>query len=164
MDDMNRFDTLDTWSSEQWCGILKKYFSDNARLVVIGRPSASLADKLREDTKALTDSRQTELGEAGLKKLEDKLEAAKKENDKDIPPEMLSKFKIPGVDSIQWISVGTGRNLPTPASAAASKVAPPSELDKQVQAHIDADGSALPFFVQYDRESLLQGEQAEEQF
>ncbi len=154
MDDMRRFDVLETWTSAQWVELLKQYFRDSSRLVVIGRPSASLADKLRADTEKLVESRRKEMGDEGLKKLEGKLEEAKKENDKDIPQDMLSKFRIPGVESIQWIAVGTGRNIPTPNSASvATSIDAPSELDRQVQAHIDADGEALPFFIQYDHVS-----------
>ncbi|KDN42524.1 hypothetical protein K437DRAFT_269392 [Tilletiaria anomala UBC 951] len=149
MDDMRRFDILDTWTSEQWVDVLTRYFVDGARLVVIGRPSALLADKLRADTKELVESRKKELGEAGLQKLEEKLELAKKENDKEFPSDMLSRFKIPGVDSIQWISVGTARNLPT-AKSPMPPSANISELDRKVQAHVDADGASLPFFVQFD--------------
>ncbi|SPO40740.1 related to Zn2+-dependent endopeptidase, insulinase superfamily [Pseudozyma flocculosa] len=150
-DDMTRYDTLAGWTSQQWVEVLRKYFVDNPRLVVVGRPSAPLVDKLKADTKALEEKRRTELGEDGLKKLADKLEAAKKENDREIPDELLKSFKIPSVDSIQWIPVGSARNEPVAKDQEASKAAVmAADLDRKVQAHVDADGETLPFFVQFD--------------
>lgn len=133
---------------------LSRYYITGARLVLIGRPSASLADKLKSETKSLVETRKKELGEAGLKKLEEQLEEAKKENDRDIPPEMLQNFAVPSVDSIKWIQVGTARNEPLREKAVSGKAAVVlSDLDRQVQAHVDGDGADLPFFVQFDRES-----------
>ncbi|PWY97140.1 hypothetical protein BCV70DRAFT_219707 [Testicularia cyperi] len=170
LDDMNRYDELLTWSSKQWTDVLQKFFVDNPRLVVVGRPSSKLSDKLKADTKALEEKRRKELGSNGLKKLEEKLEAAKKANDTAIPPEMLQKFKIPSIDSIKWIPVGTAQSVPRVGKAGSltngdavngtntavsaygmQVVSEPSELDKKVQAHVDADTSELPFFVQFDQ-------------
>lgn len=85
------------------------------------------------------------LGADGLKKAEKELEAAKAEHDKPIPTEILLDFAVPSVKSIAFIPVqslqeqGTGRAAPTKA--------PKSEA---LSEHIQSDGSALPFFVQYD--------------
>lgn len=176
VDDMTRFDALQSWTSDQvsvshrmrpalgvadyscsfffqWAALLRTWFIDNPRNVVIGKPSKELVAKLKADTKALEETRKRQLGPAGLKHLEDVLEGAKAENDRDIPPEMLTSFKVPNVDSIKWITVGTGIN-----EVAASKLitasAPrdPSSrtIDSQVQQHIENDASPLPFFVQWD--------------
>ncbi|PWN49324.1 hypothetical protein IE53DRAFT_388475 [Violaceomyces palustris] len=154
MDDMKRYDTLAKYTSEDWVSILRKYFIENPRVVVIGKPSASLVDKLKADTKALEEKRRSELGEKGLKELEEKLEAAKKENDRDIPPEILSSFKVPSVDSIKWIPVGTARNEPMGKGAEEPETKAlvlDTDLDKKVQAHVDSDGrDNLPYFVQFD--------------
>ncbi|KAK0569478.1 hypothetical protein OC861_000851 [Tilletia horrida] len=149
-DDLTRLETLRSWTGQQWAELLKKYLVSNPRLVVIGKPSAALAKQLKTDTKARVEQRKKELGPDGLKKLGDKLEAAQRENDKEIPPEMLSNFKIPASDSIRWIPVGTGRNDPARASSSAQQSIA-DELDSQVQAHLDADGAPLPFFSQFDQ-------------
>lgn len=159
LEDMKRYDELVTWKNEQWTELIQKFFIDNPRLVVIGRPSSALSDKLKADTKALEERRRKELGEDGLKKLEDQLEAAKKENDRPIPDEMLKQFQIPNTDSIKWIPVGTAQVLPTAAgklrtgdtTAYGLKVQNTADdLDKQIQAHVDADTAELPYFVQFD--------------
>ncbi len=132
------------------------------RLVVVGRPSSALSDKLKADTKALEEERRKKLGEDGLKRLEAQLEAAKKENDRPIPDEMLKQFKIPSTDSIKWIPVGTAQVQPiASASDKPSKTTAyglqventRDELDQKIQAHVDADSASLPYFVQFDHVS-----------
>ncbi|CAD6909796.1 unnamed protein product [Tilletia controversa] len=152
VDDLTRIDTLLAWSAAQWADLLRQYFIDNSRLVVVGRPSAALAKKLKADTRSRVDERKRELGPDGLNKLKEKLEAAQRENDKDIPDEMLRKFKVPDPASIQWIPVGTGKNYPT-KSAPVVTGSQPSDLDAKVQAHLDADGEPLPFYSQFDHTS-----------
>ncbi|KAJ1023179.1 hypothetical protein NDA16_003332 [Ustilago loliicola] len=164
LEDMKRYDELLTWKNEQWTELLQKYFVDNARLVVVGRPSSALSDKLKADTKALEEKRRKELGEEGLKKLEEQLEEAKKENDRPIPDDVLKQFKIPSTDSIKWIPVGTAQVLPVATSPAGGKgeeatayrikvATKPNELDSQIQKHVDSDSASLPYFVQFDHVS-----------
>jgi Zn-dependent M16 (insulinase) family peptidase len=160
LDDMTRFDQLSAWSAEQWAALLDKWLIGNSRNVVIGRPSRSLAAKLKAETKALEESRRKELGEKGLKRLDEELEKAKAENDRDIPPEMLNSFAVPSVDSIKWIEVGTAVNVPGGASKTSRAVAAingsggaPSALDRRVQEHVEKDGEPLPFAIQWDHVS-----------
>lgn len=161
LEDMKRYDQLLTWTSEQWTELLQKIFVDNPRLVVVGRPSSALSDKLKADTKALEKERREKLGEEGLKRLEEQLEAAKRENDRPIPDAMLKQFKIPNTDSIKWIPVGTAQVLPSVASEQKAETTAygikvqnvADELDNQIQAHVDADRASLPYFVQFDHVS-----------
>lgn len=162
LQDMKRYDELLLWKSEQWTELLQKFFVDNPRLVVVGRPSSALSDKLKADTKALEEERRQKLGESGLKKLEEQLEEAKKQNDRPIPDEMLKQFKIPDTESIKWIPVGTAQVLPTstPQSAKGETSAygmqvhnTVDDLDRKIQAHVDADPARLPYFVQFDHVS-----------
>jgi hypothetical protein len=50
---------------------------------------------------------------------------------------------VPDVKGIEWIKVESARS---------NGVAKDESLQNKVQEHIDADGSELPLFVQYDRE------------
>lgn len=138
-------------STAQWADLLLKWFIDNPRNVVLGRPSKELVAKLKAETKQLEDTRKRDLGPEGLKHLEEVLEGAKAENDRDIPPAMLTSFKVPNVDSIKWITVGTATNETT-ASASANALQNSNTviIDGQVQQHIKNDDSPLPFFVQWD--------------
>ncbi|KIM85318.1 hypothetical protein PILCRDRAFT_817322 [Piloderma croceum F 1598] len=144
MDDFTRYASLKKWSSKQWTDLLKKYFIDASYLVVRGKPSASMAEKLEKTEKARIAAQIKKLGPSGLAKATKELEAAKAEHDKPIPTEVLTAFPVPDVKSISWISVqsvqerGIGRT-------SAKRVA-----DSELTKHIESDGSPLPFFVEYD--------------
>lgn len=140
LDDIKRFKELLSWDAKKWGNLLEKYYLDASSLTIIGKPSASLADRLEAETKAREEKRQTELGEAGLKKLADKIEQAQKENDRDIPPEMLKDFKIPDVAGIRWIDVAS-------AGAGTNKG---SFGDNDVQKHLEKDTTDLPYFIQFE--------------
>ena len=113
--------------------------------MIVGKPSASLAEKLEKDEKARIAAQIEKLGADGLKKAEVKLELAKAEHDRPIPTEILTSFPVPDVKSISWIPVqslqepGHGRAIPSP----------PVVKDPLFK-HIQSDGQELPFFVQYD--------------
>lgn len=112
-------------------------------VVIIGQPSAAMADRLETAEKARIAAQVESLGPNGLKKAEEELTKAKTEHDTPIPTDILTSFPVPSVDSISWIDVkslqqpGTGRQAVTPTETQLSK-------------HISSDGQALPFFVQYD--------------
>ncbi|KAF7347762.1 hypothetical protein MVEN_01533700 [Mycena venus] len=145
MDEINQFAEVRKWTSKQWTDLLQKYYIDSHSVVVRGKPSASLAKKLAADEKARIAAQVERLGPEGLKKAEKELEEAKAEHDKPIPTEILLDFAVPSVKSIAFIPVqslqeqGTGRAAPTKAIKSDA-----------LAEHIHSDGSALPFFVQYD--------------
>ncbi|KIK71096.1 hypothetical protein GYMLUDRAFT_147646 [Collybiopsis luxurians FD-317 M1] len=139
------YSAIKTWTSQQWTELLQKYYIDPPSVVVIGRPSAELAEKLEKDEKKRLEKQVKALGPAGLKAAEKELEEAKAEHDRPIPAEVLTRFQIPSVSSISWIPVssytqkGKGR-------AAGPAPGAPSELTRV----INADGEELPFFLEYD--------------
>ncbi|CAK5280254.1 unnamed protein product [Mycena citricolor] len=143
MDELSQYADLRKWTSKQWTDILQKYYIDPHNVVLRGKPSAALAEKLDTDEKARIAAQVARLGPEGLKKAEEELAQAKAEHDTPIPTEMLLDFAVPDVKSIAFIPVqslqeaGTGRSGVKPAS---------TELVK----HVQANGAALPFFVQYD--------------
>ncbi|KAJ7169964.1 Metalloenzyme, LuxS/M16 peptidase-like protein [Mycena filopes] len=145
MDEINQYAAVRGWTSKQWTDVLQKYYIDSHSVVLRGKPSASLAEKLESDEKARVAAQVARLGPAGLKRAEQELEEAKAEHDKPIPTQILLDFAVPSVKSIAFIPVqslqeqGTGR-------AAPMKVAKSEALAE----HIQSDGSPLPFFVQYD--------------
>lgn len=114
--------------------------------MVLGKPSASLADNLEKAEKARIIDQIEKLGPEGLKEAERKLEAAKAEHSKPIPSGILTSFPVPDVKSIAWIPVqsvqepGKGRK-PNPHGVS---------TNGDLQNHIESDGNALPFFVEYD--------------
>ncbi|KAI0271378.1 Metalloenzyme, LuxS/M16 peptidase-like protein [Gloeopeniophorella convolvens] len=144
LDEIKLYNQLRTWTSKQWTDLIQKYFIDPKRVIVRGKPSAAVADRLEKEEKARIAKQKEALGPEGLAKAVKELEEAKAEHEKPIPSEILKSFPVPDVKSISWIpvqsvqQVGTGR----PGRS--------KSLDNEVARHINADGSPLPFFVQYD--------------
>lgn len=124
---------------------LFRYFVDANYVVIVGKPSAQLAENLESEEKARLAAQIDKLGPDGLARAEKDLEAAKAEHEKPIPKDVLTSFPVPDVKSISWIAVEsvqeTGQGL---------KVARGSAGSSPLARHIEADGSPLSMFVQYD--------------
>ena len=146
MDEIKMYTELKKWTSDQWAALLRKYYVDPPCIVVRGKPSGEMADRLDREEKARIAAQRERLGPTGLEECERLLEEAKKEHDKEIPTEILTSFPVPDVKSIAWIpvqSVQEKHGLKGRASVVQSNN---TELAK----HIEQDGAPLPFFVQYD--------------
>ncbi|KAG8906618.1 hypothetical protein FRB99_006488 [Tulasnella sp. 403] len=116
--------------------------NDNRPVVVIGKPSATLPDKLETEEKVRIAAQKEKLGEAGLARLTKILDEAMAENSKPIPQDVLTSFPPPPVTSIPWIPVTTAFNDPhkDPTTLPAN----------DVQRHVSRDAAELPFFVEFD--------------
>ena len=119
------------------------YFLDPSYVVLRGKPSASMADRLEKTEKARIAAQVKKLGPAGLAKAAKELEEAKIAHEKPIPSEVLTAFPVPDVRSISWIPV---QSVQEPGKGRPPKTITESELSK----HIGADGSSLQLFLQYD--------------
>lgn len=106
-----------------------------------------MAKRLEEDEKARIAKQKETLGVEGLKKVEEDLKAAKEEHDKEIPVEILKSFPVPSVKSISWIPV---QSLQEVGSSAGRRTTVEQKDNDELARYIQADGSPLPFFVQYD--------------
>jgi Zn-dependent M16 (insulinase) family peptidase len=123
---------------------LHRYFVVPKRVVVRGKPSAAVAERLEKEEKARIAKQKADLGSEGLAQKAKELEEAKAEHEKPIPAEVLKSFPVPDVKSISWIPVqsvqqaGTGRQSRT------------STVENEVSRHVTMDGPPPAFFVQYD--------------
>lgn len=153
LDEMKRYETLDKYTPDQWASLLDKYLIKNKRVVISGKPSAKMVDRLKEDRKALEEKRKNALGEEGLKKLDEKLQEAQKVNDAEIPKEMLTQFQIPDVKSINWITVGTAAQGSIQNGTDGEKrrgVSHPDSADLQLQKHLEGQSKGtFPFYVHW---------------
>lgn len=163
LDEIKLHNTLRIWSSEQWTDLIQKcayfvqhslvsynsvnrfrYFVDPKRVVVRGKPSAAVAERLEREEKARIAKQKAALGPGGLAQKAKELEEAKAEHEKPIPADVLKAFPVPDVKSISWIpvqsvqQVGTGRQSRTPT------------VENDVGRHVSIDGPPPSFFVQYD--------------
>ncbi|KAI0788552.1 Metalloenzyme, LuxS/M16 peptidase-like protein [Abortiporus biennis] len=147
LDEISQYDKIRELSSDDWSKLLRKYYVDAPAIVVRGKPSSSLADKLENDEKTRIAAQKEKLGPEGLAKAEKVLEEAKKEHDQEIPNDILKSFPVPDVKSIAWIPVQSVQQPGKgPGRVARHDQLPNIELTR----HIESDGTPLPFFVEYD--------------
>ncbi|KAI0375392.1 hypothetical protein BV20DRAFT_960528 [Pilatotrama ljubarskyi] len=146
MDEINQYAELKKWTSKQWADLLRKYYVDPPCVVVRGKPSSEMADRLDQAEKARVAAQKEKLGPEGLAECLRVLEEAKKEHEKEIPKEILTSFPVPSVKSISWIPVQSFQE--TVKGKERTPLA--SQGNSELAKHIEKDGSPLPFFVQYD--------------
>ena len=140
LENLGEYQTLETWEDSQWRHWLRTWMSDSHHISVIGKPSASLPDKIESKEEARIAARKQRLGVQGLEDLSARLTAAKSENDKEIPKDVLEQFEIPNISSIHFIKTTTAR------SGAARKM---GALQNPAQEIIDKD-SDLPIFIHFE--------------
>ncbi|KAI2780307.1 Metalloenzyme, LuxS/M16 peptidase-like protein [Daldinia loculata] len=138
---LDEYDILEKWTDEQWRAFLKKWLADAHHVSILGKPSLQLATKQKEDEIARIEKRKQVLGAEGLKKLAQKLEDAKKQNEVEIPASVLEKWPVPPIESIHFIESQTAR------SGMARKL---GVHNNSAQKIIDQASSELPLFVQFE--------------
>ncbi|KAI0094759.1 Metalloenzyme, LuxS/M16 peptidase-like protein [Irpex rosettiformis] len=147
-DEMSYYDVLRKWSSDDWVNLLKKlYYIDPHRIVLVGKPSAVMAKRLEDEEKTRLEKQKETLGNEGLEKAREKLEVAKAEHDIPIPTDILTNFPVPDVKSISWIPVSSLQEV---GAGAGRHKTIHQHNNEDLTKHVQADGSVLPFFVQYD--------------
>lgn len=101
--DLSEFETLLSWTAEDWSGIIDKYLVQNKSATILGKPSAKLNELMQEQNKKIHEDIKAKYGEDGLKKLQLKLDEAQEKNDAPIPEELLTKFPKPDPSKIAFI-------------------------------------------------------------
>lgn len=132
---------LKAWTEQQWKDFIVKYISSANHISIIGKPSASLSEKLKADEAKRIEDQIKELGEKGLAECAKRLEEAKAENDKEIPHSVLAKFKVPPTDSIHFVTTSSARVGP------ALKVGRPTN---KYQSIIDKDAKDMFMFMDFE--------------
>ena len=139
---LSEYEVLEKWTDQQWRDFLKKWISDAHHVSVLGKPSHELAKKMKADEEGRISRRKDDLGEAGLKKLEERLESAKKKNDEPIPTEVIDRWEVPGTDSIHFIESDTARS-----GRAKSVGLGTGPAQKMVESAVEGK---LPLFIQFE--------------
>ena len=139
---LDEYDELEKWTDDQWRKFLGRWIADAKHISVLGKPSVKLAEKLKTDEEARIAKRKAEFGEDGLKKLGERLEAAKQKNDEPIPASVLDRWSVPSTESIHFIESDTARSGPARALG----------LGKgKAQTTIDnTPAGKLPLFIQFE--------------
>ncbi|KAJ9652020.1 hypothetical protein H2198_008721 [Neophaeococcomyces mojaviensis] len=138
---LNDYEKLKARDESQWKKFIQKYFSDAQHVSILGKPSASLSEKLKQDEAKRIEEQVKELGPEGLEKCAKKLQEAKVENDREIPSSMLAKFEVPPVESIHFINTSSARAGP------ALKVGRPSN---RYQSIVEKDAKDMPLFINFE--------------
>ena len=138
---LREFDELEGWTDQRWRNFLKEWISDAAHVSILGKPSEKLSEQIKADEEKRVEEQKKRLGEDGLKRLAKKLDDAKAENEVELPPSLLEKFKVPGTDSIHFIKTTTAR------SGSARKM---GELDNEIQRVINHDQPETPLFLHFE--------------
>lgn len=141
LETLREYDLLETWTNAQWRKFLGKWISDAPHVTVLGRPSAALSSRLKDDERARVKAQKERLGGEGLAELQKKLAQAKAENDREVPREILKGFKVPNPSSIHFINTITAR------SGAARQMGP---LENPIQTIIDRDEGDAPLFIHFE--------------
>ena len=139
---LNEYKILAGWTEVQWKEFISEWLAKAHHVSLLMKPSARLSAELKEAEKRRVTAQKERLGEEGMKRLAEKLEAAKAENNKEIPREVLERFKVPDPKSIHFISTTTAR------SGFARKI---GKLENPVQAIIDKEASDLPLFIHFEQ-------------
>lgn len=135
------FDILSKWTEQQWREFLKKWIADAHKVIILGKPSITLSEKLKKDEVSRVEEQKKRLGEAGLKDLEAKLKRAKEENDKPIPQDLFKEFKVPSTDTIHFVTT-------IPARSGRARDA--GIFNNDVQKIVDKDGLDIPLYIHYE--------------
>ncbi|KAL3418200.1 hypothetical protein PVAG01_09915 [Phlyctema vagabunda] len=138
---IQEYDELESWTDQQWRNFLKKWIVDAHHISILGTPSKELSDKIKADEEKRIAERKKELGSEGLEKLAEKLKAAIAKNDLEIPPALLQKWPVPGVESIHFIESVTAR------SGLAKELGSPRN---KIQDLVESSKTASPLFLQFE--------------
>ena len=141
LETLKEYDLLETWDDSQWRNFLKYWISEAPSCTVLAKPSSSLSAKIKFEERTRVEARKRELGVAGLEALQKRLEAAKAENDKEVPKTLLKRFEVPSTKSIHFINTTTAR------SGAARNL---GSLENPVQRLIDEEEKDLPLFIHFE--------------
>lgn len=141
LESLKEYDAVTKWTDSQWREILKKWISDADHVTILGKPSASLSKKLETEEKDRVAAQIKSLGKKGLKEKERKLAEAKAQNNREIPKELLERFKVPDTKSIHFIDTITAR------SGAAKGM---GRLENPIQDIVDREKTDLPLFIHFE--------------
>lgn len=138
---LEEYTRLSKWNQEQWRNFIKDNISHAHHVSILGKPSAVLSAKLKAEEASRIEQQKQKLGSEGLKRMQEKLDKAKAENDREIPTELLAGFKVPSTESIHFVNTSSARSGP------ALDVGRPQNRYQKI---IDADSSHNPLFLDFE--------------
>ena len=138
---LEEYDVVTAWSDQQWQEKVREWLSDAHYVSILGKPSKTLSKKLKASEKERVKRQKQQLGKEGLERLARDLAKAKQHNEREIPNELLAKFKVPDTNSIHFLQTLTAR------SGAARQE---KELENPIQDIIDRTSSPSQLFLHFE--------------
>ncbi len=138
---LDEYAKLSKWDQEQWRTFIKDNISHANHVSILGKPSAALSAKLKSDEATRIEQQKQKLGPEGLKRMQEKLDKAKAENDREIPTDLLARFRVPSTESIHFVNTSSARSGP------ALEVGRPQN---RYQTIVDADSSHNTLFLDFE--------------
>lgn len=96
-----------------WQGLIKEFILQRPMAAVLGKPSAATAKESSQKEKEREAAQAKELGEEGLKKMADILEAAMAKNEAPIPDGILTSLPVPDLNKVPSIPLFNIRLSPS---------------------------------------------------
>ncbi|CDO96567.1 unnamed protein product [Kluyveromyces dobzhanskii CBS 2104] len=91
---LNDFDLLLSWSQEQWQTVYEEAFVKNLPVILIGKPSAELNEKIEKDNETRLKERAESLSDVKRHELKEALARAQMNNNATVPADVLESFEI----------------------------------------------------------------------
>ena len=109
LNSVDEFEKLKSEPDSFWTDLISDLMIKSPRVVVMGIPSIELQEKMRKEEEERIQKQRDSLGEEGLRKKQETLDAAMEKNEEETPDEVLNAVPIPGASSIKFHPVTTHR-------------------------------------------------------
>ncbi|KAG8804325.1 hypothetical protein FRC16_009538 [Serendipita sp. 398] len=139
------YESLRAWTNAQWIETLNQWMIKPNMLVVRGRPSAEMTQRLEEEEKARVDAQVASLGDEGLAQKAKVLEEAKATNEEPMPDSLVQDIPVPSIDDINWIKVQSASTV-----IGSEDVQESNEVSLGLKAHLERDSCELPYILHFD--------------
>ena len=110
LDMLAQYKAAESVSVDEWVALLRSAILEATCAVVIGRPSAALAESNSAEEEARVAAQRERLGEAKLGELESELQAAIQFNERPIPMASLTAVPIPDLSAVKEVPIATLRH------------------------------------------------------
>ncbi|AET39052.1 Sdd3p Ecym_3585 [Eremothecium cymbalariae DBVPG len=111
LSNLNDFETLLTWSVQQWQSFMTRLLNENKPVIVLGKPSSEMYYRLEKEQADLINERKATFSPEKIRELQKQLDDAQVANNRPIPRELLDRFAIEkpqeSVDFLETRSIST---------------------------------------------------------
>jgi len=111
LNDVTMMRQMESEPASFWRQLVKTLMLDQNKVVIRGKPSKELMEKMGAEEKERVRLQREELGEDGLTNKKEELDEAIEKNEEEPPTELLESVPIPSIDTIQFHPIQQFRNF-----------------------------------------------------